>query len=145
VFSRVENVFISPLTGGLGSITTFSGIGITRGSGKAYEFDESDFADALTADFASVRDLLIEREGNVGKASLLDTAIESLTDSVDGLFKTSTDLLNTKIDYADQSIERYERSVESYRVTMERKYAAMEQMVASLQAQGNYLSSMSFF
>ena len=145
VFSRVENIMISRLQGGLGSISSFSGIGITRGSGRQYEFDEDKFVDALAADFGSVRDLLVEREGNIGKASLVSSAIDDMTDSIDGMFKTSTDHLNRKIDYADQSIDRYERSIDAYRTSMERKYAAMEQMVASLQAQGNYLSSMTFF
>jgi flagellar hook-associated protein 2 len=144
VFGRVENIFSSSLEGGLGSFSTFARIGITRGDGRQYDFDNDDFVKALQENFGGVRDLLVEREGNVGKAALLDTAIESLTDSVDGLFKMSTDLLNTKIDYADKSIERYERSVETYKLTMERKYAAMEQMVSSLQAQGSYLNSMTF-
>lgn len=144
VFSRMENIFSSSLEGGLGSYSTFSSVGITRGEGRQYDFDHDDFVEALQENFGGVRDLLVERDGNVGKASLLDTAIEDLTDSVDGLFKMSTELLNTKIDYADKSIDRYERSLETYKTTMERKYAAMEQLVSSLQAQGSYLSSMTF-
>jgi len=144
VFTRIENIFTSSLEEGLGVYSNFASIGITRGEGRQYDFDNDDFVEALNANYGGVRDLLIERDGNVGKASLVDSAIEALTDSVDGLFKISTKLLNNKIDYADQSIERYERSVESYKVTMERKYAAMEQMVSSLQAQGSYLSSMTF-
>ncbi len=88
--------------------------------------------------------MFIERDGNLGKSYLIDQAIENMTDSMDGLFKISTDALNKKIDYADQGIDRYERSIESYRVTMERKFTAMEMMVSQLQAQGSYLSGMNY-
>jgi flagellar hook-associated protein 2 len=140
VTSRIDNIFTTALTGGLGDVTTFSSVGITRASsGRTLSFDESKFADMLDSNFSGVRDLFIERDGNLGKTYLIDTAIDNMTDSIDGLFKISTDALNKKIEYADQGIERYERNVESYRLTMERKFTAMEMSVSALQAQGNYL------
>lgn len=142
VASRIENIFSSSLSGGLGDITHFSQIGISRSSGsRQLTFNEEDFLEALDDDFSGVRDLFIEREGNLGKTYLIDTAIENMTDSIDGLFKISTDSLNKKIEYTDQGIERYERSVAAYQLTMERKFTAMEMMVSQLQAQGSYLSS----
>ena len=141
VASRMENIFISSLEDGLGTITNFFQVGVSRGSGRQLEWDEEEFADALEGNFGGVRDFFIERESNLGKMSLVDTAIEDMTDSIDGLFKISTDSLNRKIDYTDESIGRYERSIESYRVSLERQYTAMEMMVAQLQAQGSYLSS----
>ncbi len=142
VASRIENLSISSLQGGLGSITSFHQVGISRGDGRQLKWDETKFKEALDDDFNGVRDLFIEREGNLGKSYLFDQAIENMTDSIDGLFKISTDALNKKIDYADQGIDRYERSIESYRLTMERKFTAMEMMVSQLQAQGSYLSGM---
>lgn len=140
VAGRIENIFTSSLEGGLGDITHFSQIGISRSSGgRQLDWNEDEFTDALEDDFSGVRDLFIEREGNLGKTYLIDTAIENMTDSIDGLFKISTDSLNTKIDYAEKGIERYERSVETYQTTLERKFTAMEMMVSQLQAQGSYL------
>ncbi|HPF70501.1 MAG TPA: flagellar filament capping protein FliD [Candidatus Krumholzibacteria bacterium] len=144
VASQVENMFSSTLQGGLGSIGTFSLIGITRGEGRQLEFDEDKFSEKLSASFGAVRDLFIDREGNEGKMGLVDGLIDTLTDSSEGIFKTSIDLLNDKVDNADDTIARYERSAESYKTTLERKFTAMEMMVSQLQAQGNYLSSMVF-
>lgn len=141
VGSRIENIFTSQLEGGLGDFTLFSQIGITRGEGRLLDWNEDDFVEALENDFSGVRDLFIERDGNLGKTYLIDQAVENMTDSVDGLFKISNDALNSKIDYAESSMERYEKSVETYQLTLERKFTAMEMMVAQLQAQGNYLSS----
>ncbi len=141
VASRMENIFTSSLDGGLGSFSRFTEVGITRGSGRQLKFDEDDFKNALGDDFNSVRDLFIERNGNLGKMYLIDQAVDDLTDNLDGLFKIGQDALKTKIKNANSGIERYERSVESYQITMERKFTAMELMVAQLQSQGNYLSS----
>ncbi|MEZ4388782.1 MAG: flagellar filament capping protein FliD [Candidatus Krumholzibacteriia bacterium] len=130
---------------GDGAYSLLAQVGIEHQQGtRALKFDESKFADAVAADFSAVRDLFIERDGNIGKASLIDTAVDNLTDSISGMFKMGTDSLNTRIENIDNSIERYERSIESYRITLERKFVAMEQMVAQLQAQGNSLMSMSF-
>ncbi len=141
VASRIENISSSSLDGGLGSITSFYQVGISRGDGRSLDWDEDKFTEALEDDFNGVRDLFVQREGNLGKAYLFDQAIENMTDSIDGLFKISTDALNTKIDYADQSIDRYERSIASYQLTMERKFTAMEMMVSQLQSQGSALYS----
>lgn len=145
VASRIETIFSTSLEGGLGDITNFSQIGISRSSGnRQLTFNQEDFTEALEDDFSSVRDLFIEREGNLGKTYLIDTAIDNMTDTIDGLFKISTDALNKKIDYTDQGIERYERSVEAYQTTLERKFTAMEMMVSQLQAQGSYLNSVQY-
>ncbi len=143
VASRVENLFVSGLDGGLGDITNFFQVGITRGSDRQLVFNSDDFADALDQDFSGVRDLFIERDGNLGKMYLLDSSINDMTDSLDGIFKIATDSLNRKIDNADDTIDRYERSVDSYQKTLEAKFTAMESMVAQLQAQGNYLMGLS--
>lgn len=140
VGNRIDNIFSSRLEGGMGDYTLFSQIGITRGEGRQLDWNEDDFVTALKDDFGSVRDLFIERDGNLGKTYLIDQAVEDMTDKLDGIFKISTDALNTKIDYAERGIERYERSVESYQLTLERKFTAMEMMVSQLQAQGSYLS-----
>ena len=142
VASRIENIFATSLQGGLGDIKSFSQVGISRGSsGRQLSWNEEKFKSALLDDFSGVRDLFIEREGNLGKTYLIDTAIDNMTDNLDGLFKISTDALNSKIENADHTITRYESSVAAYQLMMERKFTAMELMVSQLQAQGSYLSS----
>jgi flagellar hook-associated protein 2 len=141
VASSVENMFGSSFATGLGDITMFAQMGVKRGSNRQVEFDAAKLKDALAAQFGSVRDFFVKREGNVGKASQLDTLITSLTSSTQGVFKASTTSLNKRIDNVDDSIARYERSIESYQSTLQRRFTAMEQMVSQLQAQGNYLGS----
>lgn len=145
IMNRVQNVMGASHSGdGIYSILAQVGVERQQGS-SALKFDEAKFADAIAENYTSVRDLFVERDGNMGKAALIDAAVDDLTDSVSGMFKIGTDSLNTRIENLDGSIERYERSIESYRVTLERKFVAMEQMVAQLNAQGSSLSTMSFF
>ena len=142
IASRIETMFSTSLDGGAGDITMFYQVGISRGEERLLEFDRQEFLDALRNNYGGVRDFFIQREGNTGKAYLIDQTIEGMTDSYDGLFKISGDAITAKLDSIDDSIARYERSIDSYRTTLERKFLAMEMMVASLQAQGSYLSSM---
>lgn len=142
---RLEGV-MSAAHGGEGAYSILAQIGIERQQGtRTLKFNASKFDQALADDYASVRDLFIEREGNVGKAAQIDAAVKQLTDSINGIFKLGNDSLNRRIKNLDGSIERYERSIDNYRTTMERKFRAMESTVSLLQAQGNYLSSMVFF
>jgi flagellar hook-associated protein 2 len=142
--TRLENVMSASHSGS--AFSTLAQIGIERQQGtRALKFDTGKFEKALSDNYAAVRDLFIERDGNIGKAALIDTAISTLTDRVDGLFKIGNDSLNRSIKNIDSTIERYERSIENYRTTLERKFRAMESTVSLLQAQGNYLSSMVFF
>ena len=144
VVKRMENLMSASHSGG-GAFTILAQIGIERQqSTRTLKFDETKFDAALADNYAAVRDLFIEREGNIGKASLIDTAVEELTDSIDGMFKIGTESLNRRVDNVDSTIERYEMSIESYRITLERKFLAMERSVSLLQAQGNYLSSIVF-
>jgi flagellar hook-associated protein 2 len=144
ITDRMRNV-MSASHGGSGAYTILAQIGIERQqTDGTLKFDEDAFEQALADNYAAVRDLFIEREGNVGKASLIDAAVDDLTDSIDGLFKIGTDSLNRRMDNIDGTIERYEMSIENYRTTLERKFLAMENAVSLLQAQGNYLASMAF-
>jgi flagellar hook-associated protein 2 len=144
VANRMENIFTSPLSNGAGGLSMLWEVGIRTGEDRQMVWDPEKFREALANDFGSVRDLFIEREGNLGKGYLIGTAIDDMTHSVDGLFRISNDALNTKIKTADKTIERYERGIESYRLHLEARFIAMERMVAQLQAQGSYLGSLNF-
>ncbi len=144
VASRVEAAMSSSLGNPDASFTILAQAGIERTRERTLEFDTTKFADALQDNFAAVRDLFITRDGNSGKAGVIDDMIDQLTDRVDGLFKIGTDALNRKVDSLDDTIARYELSLDNYRTTLERKFTAMESQVSMLQAQGQYLSSLSF-
>ncbi len=141
VRDRIRNLFTVALDEetSSGDYRILAQVGITQGVDGQLEFDTTEFSTALGEDFASVRDLFVERGTNLGKAYLVRTSIDDMTDFVDGMFKISQDSLTDRMENIDDTIERYERSVDHYQVTLERKFTAMEGMVANLQAQGSYL------
>jgi flagellar hook-associated protein 2 len=139
VADRMANLFTYPLDSGTGQLTLLAEIGITQTEGRQLAFDTTAFQEALSDSYRDVRDLLVENGANLGKAYLITTAIDSLTDPLDGLFKASSDNLDRKMSNMDDTIERYERSLDTYQTYLERKFASMEIMVATLQAQGNFL------
>ncbi len=142
IANRMENL-MSASHSGDGTFSMLAQIGIERQQGsRELSFDETRFAEALAEDYAAVRNLFVEFEGNVGKAAMVDAAVDDLTDTVDGIFKIGSDSLQRRIDNVDDNIERYERSIENYRTTLERKFMAMESNVSLMQAQGSYLTSM---
>ena len=144
VSSRIRTLVTLPRSGGSGAISLLAQVGITQGEGGQLTFDTAEFADQLSESYSDVRDLFVERGENLGKAYLIRTAVDDLTDSVDGLFKISTDALNDRIDHLDDTILRYERSLDSYQTYLERKFTAMEMLVSNLQAQGGFLTSMGY-
>ncbi len=139
VRNSMQQLFALPLAEASGDLSMLAQVGISQAEGGQIAFDREKFAEALGDSFANVRDLFVQRGESLGKAYLVRTAIDNLTDSVDGLFKISTQGLQAKIDNLDDTIARYERSVESYQTLLERKFTAMESTVSALQAQGNYL------
>ncbi len=144
VGARLESMMAATNAEPGSHFTILSQVGIERTRERTLEFNAGDFAAAIEENFASVRDLFVDRNGQSGKAGQIDDLIDDLTDSVSGFFKLGTDSLNRKIKSADSSIDRYERSLDSYRATLEKKFLAMETQLAMLQAQGNSLSSMTF-
>lgn len=141
VRQRIAGIWSQSLSGGSGDLTMLAQIGIKQGENGQVTFDQVAFADALGENFGGVRDLLIERDANLGKAYLLRTAIASLTDNYTGLFKLSDTALKNKVEAIDNRIERYEMSIENYRTVLERKFTAMEMMVSRLRAQSGYFGT----
>ncbi len=139
VANRMQSLFTLPLTGSEGEFTFLAQVGISQGEGGILEFDSSKFTQKLGENYAAVRDLFVERGANLGKAYLVRTSIDDMTNSVDGFFKISRDSLADKIENIDDTVLRYERSAETYQTYLERKFAAMEGLVSTLQAQGNFL------
>lgn len=141
ISTRLKTLFTLPLTGGEGSLTMLAQVGLSQDRYGTLTFDQAKFSEALSVNFADVRDLFVERGTNLGKAYLVRTSIDNLTDPVDGLFKISREVLSDRMEDIDDTIIRYERSVDTYEVYLQRKFTAMESMVSALQAQGSYLAS----
>jgi flagellar hook-associated protein 2 len=77
-----------------------------------------------------------------GIASLMQDAVNLLTDSTSGLFKTSNDALQSQYDDLGLNIADLEARLKVREEYLRRKFAAMEQALTQLQAQSSRLASM---
>lgn len=139
--SRVATLVSSALGTGTGAYRLMAQIGVSQTDDNLLAFDRAKFDEALAADYGAVRDLLVERGANLGKAYLLREDIEALTTGDRNVFEITTDAIADKIEQYDDRIERYERSVESYQAVLERQFTAMEMLVSNLQAQGSFITA----
>lgn len=125
----------------LGSI----GVSIDR-SGKL-SLDRDKLKDALADDPEAVAKLLIDDKnaGTTGMMSLMDSTIDQLIDSSDGLLRTRTKGLGDRKRGLDDQISRMELRIDKYSEQLRNQFSAMEMALSSLQGQQAQLMSMMGF
>lgn len=126
-----------------GPITMLYQVGIRQTEGGDLSFDTSAFQQELAGDYAAVRDLFISRAGHDGTVSKLGDSLDTMLDSVDGVFKLRSSAIDDRMKSIDSTIARYELSLDSYEKTLNARFTAMETLLSTLQAQSGYLSAIS--
>ena len=131
------------IAGGLaetgGTYTMLALVGITSDKEGKLSFDRSKFEEALQADEQDVKDLFTK--SGVGVADRLYTAVDDITDSVDGIIKTRLDGIDDIIKQLDDRIRREEDRVAKYEETLVQRFAGYENLIAMYQAQGYSLGA----
>lgn len=125
---------LNAVAGGTSAYRTLAGIGIRTGTDGKLSLDESDFDAALSADFGGV--LNVFTDSSSGAAKSLKTAVDDLTDPVDGLIESRRDGIASRIRTIDSRIKDLEARMEKFEERLTAKYAALEKLVSSFQAQG---------
>ncbi len=125
---------LNAVAGGTSSYRTLAGIGIRTGTDGKLSLDESDFDAALSADFAGV--LNVFTDSSSGAAKSLKTAVDDLTDPVNGLIESRRDGIASRIRTIDSRMRDLEKRMEKFEERLTAKYAALEKLVSSFQAQG---------
>lgn len=126
-----------------GPITMLYQVGIRQTADGDLSFDSAIFQQELAGDYAAVRDLFISRTGHDGTVSKLGESLDTVLDSVDGVFKLRSSAIDDRMESIDDTIARYEMSVDSYEKTLNARFTAMETLLSTLQAQSGYLSAFS--
>jgi len=79
-----------------------------------------------------------------GLATIIDEAVDNLTDSQEGLVAMRTESWQRSISRADDKIVQLEDRIESYRLRLVKQFTAMEQALSQMQSQSaNMLSALS--
>lgn len=77
-----------------------------------------------------------------GIGALLQAQINSMTDSINGLFAANDQSIQTQVETIDDSIERLTEALLVKKQSLQQRFAAMEQAISQLQTQQTRLSSM---
>ncbi len=126
-------------SGGTSSYRTLASVGIKTGTDGKLSLDDSDFDAALSADFAGVLNVFTDSSSGVAKS--LKTAVDEMTNPVDGIFSSRKDGIARRIKTIDSRISDLEKRMTRIEERMVMKYAGLEKLVSSFQAQGATLQS----
>ena len=127
--------------GGSGAFQHLVDIGIkTNKDDGTISLDKSKFDDALAGNLDDVEKLFVGENGVDGIAKRFTAYLDTMTDSIDGLYaskKTSTDQTIKRI---DNNIDSLERRLEQREKTLRAQFDAMETLMGSLNSTSSYLT-----
>ncbi len=140
VIRRLQNMLTTPQSGGSGTYSTLAELGFETQTDGTIALDDTALSDAMDTDYAGVISLFAGEDGVDGVSKTFASYLDSMTDSIDGLYaskKAGTDRNNRRI---DQQMERLEARMASREETIRAQFSAMEELVSSLNAQSSFLT-----
>ncbi len=140
VLSRIRQALSNEVVG-LSGITAVSQIGFKTEQDGTISLDESALDQALSTDYADVKNLFINQSGVTGVAQRLYEAVDELDDVVGGVLTVRKDGLNREISSLADQIRRKEDALAAYEDRLRRQYAALDGLLRQMQAQLDYLKS----
>ena len=144
VVLRIEsrlNGLINRQFGSSGSVRSLSDLGIRIVAGGKLEFDQDIFDDAVAADPNAVREFFLN--SGAGAADSLEDRLDSLTDTVDGLFATERNSIQNTIDSLTSRIEQIDALLAVRHERLLQEFINMESVIGQLQSQQDALSALS--
>jgi flagellar hook-associated protein 2 len=144
VVLRIEsrlNGLINRQFGSTGGVRSLSDLGIRIVAGGNLEFDQDVFNDAVAADPNAVREFFLT--SGAGAADGLEDRLDSLTDTVDGLFTTERNSVQNTIDSLTDRIEQIDSLLAVRQERLLQEFINMERVIGQLQSQQDALSALS--
>jgi len=136
---RLQSLLSTTIEGS-GDYQSLVSIGIkTNKDDGTISLDSAKFSEALNNDFDNVEKLFTGGDDFDGISQKFTSYLDSMTDSIDGLYatkKTSTDQTVKRI---DNNIESLERRLEMREKTLRAQFDAMEQLMSSMNSTSSYL------
>jgi flagellar hook-associated protein 2 len=116
--------------------------GITSDKEGKLTFNQSKFETALTTDEQAVSRLFTGAATGGGIAGTLTSVLDSLTDSVAGVFKARNDGYDSIIKDTQRQIDSGNDRLTRYEQQLQQQYANLETLMSQLQGQGQSLGSL---
>jgi len=135
--SHLQSLLVTSV--GSGNYSSLSRVGFETQRDGTITLNSSTLSSALTNDYDEVLSLFTGAEGVEGISTKFASYLETMTDSVDGLYAGRKETTDSNMRRIDQKIINMEARLEQKEKTMRAQFAAMEDLVSGLNAQGDYL------
>lgn len=138
VNTRLNNLINKTYFGTNEKLQELSDLGIRTTSGGKLEFDEDVFNSVVEESPDAVAKFF--RDENNGVAKQFETALDSLTDSFTGTFKTALDGIQNSIDSLQGRIDQIDEILAIRQNRLLNQFIQMEEIIGQLQSQGSALA-----
>ncbi len=135
---RLQSLLVTPQEGG-GAYSSLSQLGFETQRDGTIKINNTTLSSALTDNYDDVVGLFSGGDGVEGISSKFSSYLETMTDSVDGLYAGRKETTDSKMRSIDQRILNMESRLEQKEKTLRAQFSAMEELVSGLNAQGGYL------
>ncbi|MCF6265834.1 MAG: flagellar filament capping protein FliD [Desulfuromusa sp.] len=135
---QLQNLLTTQQESG-GVLTSLSQIGFETQRDGTINLNSSKLSAALTDNYDSVLGLFSGVNGGEGISTKFANYLDTMTDSVDGLYVGRQETTERNSRRIDQQILNMEARLEQKEKTLRAQFSAMEGLVSGLNAQGDYL------
>jgi len=134
---NIQNLLVTQQGGG--AYNSLSQIGFETQRDGTITINSSKLSTALAGDYDAVIGLFSGGDGVEGISSKFATYLDTMTDSIDGLYAGRKETTDSNTRRIDQRIINMEARLEQKEKTLRAQFSAMEDLVSGLNAQGGYL------
>lgn len=127
-------------TGGSGSITSLSQLGIQTQEDGTLTLDTTTLDSAIQNHLSDVTNLLAGDGTTTGVATQFKDYLSQLTDPTDGFLKGREDSINSNIQNLNDQISNMQYLATQKQQTLEKQFTALETMVSTMNSQSSYLT-----
>ncbi|MEA3371518.1 MAG: flagellar filament capping protein FliD [Campylobacterota bacterium] len=124
---------------GSGTYSSLSQIGFETQRDGTITLNSSSLTSALSEDYDSVLGLFSGTDGADGISTQFADYLDTMTDSIDGLYAGRKETTDSNVRRIDQRILNMEARLELKEKSLRAQFSAMEELVNGLNAQGGYL------
>jgi len=137
---HLQDMLTTVQGGGSGSYSSLSELGFETQRDGTIQINDTILSDALENDFSGVISLIAGEDGVDGISKTFIDYLDSVTDSIDGMYATRKNSTDSNVRRIDLRIDNLEARMEAREKTLTAQFSAMEELVSSLNSQGSYLA-----
>ncbi len=139
----IKRVMMQEVTGLSSSMNRLVHAGVSIDINGKFSIDSTIFDNALSTDFANLRDLFVEDStAYKGFAGLIQDIADEITDFSDGRVTKKQEGIASSIDTIDTTIRNKELQLAAYESRIRAEFTALELLLAGMKQQSNFLTAL---